>query len=158
LLVLHMFAHGGLLHVAMNAASLLVLSAPLIKHLGRPPISLARYLYLFVGSGISGAVLFLAINADDYSSMLGASGGIFGILGALVRVNPITGTAVAIRSRRTWLLAKLIMREQAALLFLFVLIAFVTGASVSMAWEAHLGGFLFGLLASPIFLQRNVEQ
>jgi membrane associated rhomboid family serine protease len=152
-LFLHMFAHGGLLHVMMNTISLIILSPPLIKHLGRPPICFARYLYLFIGSGLSGAALFLTVHSGEASSMLGASGAIFGLLGALTRIHPSTGARVQILSGRTWALAKIFAREHAAVLLLFGLVTLLTPASGSIAWEAHVGGLLFGLFATPIFLR-----
>ena len=151
-LLLHMAAHGGLLHLLMNAAGLIVLSAPLIASLGRSPIAFARYSYLLIGSGLLGGALFLAVHPTGSSSMLGASGAIFGLLGALTRINPSTGQVVPLKSMRTWLLAKLFVREHAVVLAVFAVITFLTGSSAGIAWEAHLGGLLFGLLAAPLFL------
>lgn len=156
-LLLHMFAHGGLLHVVMNAASLIILSPPLIKHLGRSPICYARYLYLFVGSGLAGAALFLVLHANAATPMLGCSGAIFGLLGALTRAHPSTGTIVSIVSPRTWALVKLFVREHAVLLMVIAAVTILTHASTRIAWEAHLGGLLFGLLAAPLFLVQDHE-
>ncbi len=152
-LLTHMLAHGGLPHVLMNCAVLLILSGPLISRLGDPPVSWLRYLYLFVGSGISGAALFLLLNPGDTSSMLGASGAVFGLLGILARVHPSTGNAVPIRSSRTWLVAKFFVQNHLALFALLALIALLTGGAALLAWEAHLGGLLFGFFAAPVFLK-----
>ena len=157
-LFLHMFAHGGVLHILMNAAGLIMLSAPLIVNLGRSPIAFARYIYLLIGSGLSGGVLFLAIHAHGPSSMLGASGAIFGLLGALTRMHPASGQVVPLRSMRTWLLAKLFVREHAVMLALLALVTFYTGSSAGIAWEAHLGGLLFGLVAAPLFLESSEQR
>jgi len=153
-LVLHLVAHGGWAHVGMNVAALVLLSGPLISRLGAPPLSWARYLYLFVGSGLSGAALFLLFHRDS-ASMLGASGAIFGLLGALARVHPSTGEAVSIRSPRTWSLFKLFAQNHLVLFALLVVVAVLTGRSVLVAWEAHLGGLLFGFFATPLYLPRS---
>lgn len=153
-LVLHIFAHGGLAHVGMNVAALLLLSAPLISRLGTPPISWIRYLYLFAGSGLSGAILFLIIQREA-ATMLGASGAIFGLLGALARVHPLTGEAVPIRSRRTWSLVKVFAQNHLALFALLFVFALLAGTSTLVAWEAHLGGLLFGFFATPLYLPRR---
>lgn len=153
-LVLHLFAHGGWPHVGMNVAALMLLSAPLISRLGAPPLSWARYLYLFLGSGLSGAVLFGILNQDGAASMLGASGAIFGLLGALARVHPSTGETVPIRSSRTWSLVKVFVQNHIALFLLLAVVAVFTGNAALVAWEAHLGGLLFGFFATPLYLPR----
>jgi membrane associated rhomboid family serine protease len=150
-----MFAHGGLAHVLMNAAALLLLSGPLISRLGKPPVSWMRYIYLMLGSGTSGAILFLMLNRGEASSMLGASGAVFGLLGTLARVHPSTGHAVPIRSRRTWLVARLFVQNHLILFALLAVVALLAGGSTLVAWQAHLGGLLFGFFAAPLFLQQS---
>ena len=152
LLVSHMFGHGDLIHVALNVFALLILSPALISRLGTPLIASFRYTYLYLGSGLCGGGLFLLLNRGEPAAMLGASGAIFGVLAALARVHPKTGDAVAIRSRRTWLLAKLFVQNHIMLLVLLALIAFFADSVGGIAWEAHLGGLLFGFFAAPLYL------
>lgn len=156
-LVLHLFAHGSWIHVGMNVAALLLLSAPVISRLGAPPLSWARYLYLYVGSGLAGAALFEIFNLYGNGSMLGASGAIFGLLGALARVHPSTGEAVSMRSPRTWSVIKVFIQNHIALFVLLAVVAIFTGRSALVAWEAHLGGLLFGFFATPLYLPRRAS-
>jgi membrane associated rhomboid family serine protease len=156
-LALHLIAHGGVVHVLMNAAALLFVSGPVISRLGRPPLSWARYLYLFIGSGLSGGLLFLALHVGTAASMLGSSGAIFGILGALARIHPATGTVVSVRSVRTWMVAKLFIQNHALLVALVFALAILTNHPVGFAWEAHLGGMLFGFFAAPLFLPESAD-
>lgn len=153
-ILLHMFVHESLVHLSLNVVALLLLSAPLIAQLGRPPASWVRYLYLFIGSGIGGALTFLALNMNHQVSMLGSSGAIFGLLGAIARIHPLTGMAVSVRSRRTWLVTKFFLQNHFVLLIVAALVAVSTGQITLLAWEAHLGGLLFGFLAAPVFLAR----
>jgi membrane associated rhomboid family serine protease len=150
-IVLHILVHGGWLHAFTNVAALLLISGPLISRLGAPPLSWARYLYIFVGSGVSGAAFFLALNSGP-GSMLGASGAIFGLVGTLARVHPVTGETVEIRSARSWLLVKFFLQNHLLLLLLISVAAFLSGRAVGLAWEAHLGGLLFGYLVGPLYL------
>jgi membrane associated rhomboid family serine protease len=150
---LHMFAHGSLLHVSLNCAALLALSGPLIARLGDPPLSWGRFLYLYFGSGLAGAALFLALNHS--AAMLGASGAIFGVFGALARVHPHSGTLVPVKSHRTWLVAKAFVKEHLLMFGLLALTALLWGKSASIAWQAHLGGLLFGVFAASLFLERE---
>lgn len=154
-LFLHMLAHGGALHVLTNSAALAVLGGPLIAVLGEPPTSWLRFMYIFVCSGVSGAVFFLLLNAGESAVLLGASGAIFGILGALARVHPLTGTVVPIASRRTWLLSKFFVYNHAVLFVIVGIAALLAGQVTALAWEAHLGGLLFGFFAAPLFLERR---
>ena len=154
---LHIFVHGGLLHLLLNLTAFLFLSAPLISRLGRPPLSWARYLYILVGSGLSGGALFLLVNHNSAKSVLGISGAVFGLVAALARVHPATGDLVEVRSQRTWLLVKFFVHNHVALFLLLAIMAVVSGRWVGLAWEAHLGGLLFGFFATPLYLERSSE-
>lgn len=152
---LHMFAHGSLLHVSVNCAALMALGPPLIARLGKWPVSWGRFLYLYFGSGLAGAALFLALN--DSAAMLGASGAIFGIFGALARVHPHSGTLVPVKSRRTWLIAKAFIKEHLMMFALLAIVTILWGKSASIAWQAHLGGLLFGVFAGSFFLEQDLR-
>jgi membrane associated rhomboid family serine protease len=151
-LILHIFAHGGIVHVVLNAAALFVVGPRLIARIGSPPMAYARFLYVFLGSGISGGGAFLLLNSAPQASAIGASGAIFGIIGALARVHPATGVAVSLLSRRSWLLIKMFVRDHLIMLALIFGALIMTGHSAMVAWEAHLGGMLFGLFIAPLFL------
>lgn len=72
------FLHAGIIHLACNMYSLYVVGPQLESFFGK-----LKYLFIFIFSGICGSVLSLAFASDNLVS-LGASGAIFGILGALV--------------------------------------------------------------------------
>lgn len=151
-LTLYLLAHGGTAHVFLNAAALAFLGPTLIARLGSPPVSWARFLYILIGSGISGGLLFVLLSADPRSSAIGASGAIFGLVGALARVDPVGGHVVPLISRRCWLLVKMFFRDHAIIFGLVFLVLALTGGAAMIAWQAHLGGMLFGLLVVPVFL------
>lgn len=151
-LLLHMIAHGGMLHVLMNGAVLILIGGPLHSRLGKVPIAGVRFLYIFIGSGLSGCFLFLAMNAGESVSMLGASGAIFGSLAALARVHPVSGAATSVVSPRTWQLAGFFALNHVGLFAILAVLAFIWGQITFVAWEAHLGGALFGFFLAPLFL------
>ncbi|MEV5237660.1 rhomboid family intramembrane serine protease [Streptomyces cinnamoneus] len=114
------FLHQQAMHIAFNMISLWFLGPPLEAALGR-----ARYLALYLLSGLGGSALTYLLDAPNQPS-LGASGAIFGLLGA---------TAVLMRR------LNYDMRPVIALLVLNLIFTFTWS---NIAWEAHVGGLVIG--------------
>ncbi|MGR8009482.1 rhomboid family intramembrane serine protease [Streptomyces hypolithicus] len=120
-----MFLHQEIWHIAFNMLGLWWLGGPLEAALGR-----ARYLALYVISGLAGSALtYLIADASGFS--LGASGAIFGLLGA---------TAVLMRRM------KYDMRPIFVLLALNLIFTFNPYGNI--AWQAHLGGLVAGVIVA----------
>ncbi|MBB6437322.1 rhomboid family intramembrane serine protease [Streptomyces candidus] len=117
-----MFLHEEIWHIAFNMLGLWWLGGPLEAALGR-----ARFLALYLLSGLAGSALTYAVAAPNQPS-LGASGAIFGLLGA---------TAVLMKRMNYD------MRPVIALLVINLIFTF--GGS-NIAWEAHIGGLVAGAL------------
>lgn len=152
-IVLHIFAHGGLVHIVFNLIGLAALGPAVMERLGPlRPRSLAAFMALFFGSGLSGVGLWLALNPASEIPMLGASGAIFGLLGFLMRqpdpqaapvplFSPMLGRAFA-----EW------FKLHLPLVAIFAIPLLLGGSNFGLAWEAHLGGFLAGMvLCKPIW-------
>ncbi|WP_405890317.1 rhomboid family intramembrane serine protease [Streptomyces sp. NBC_00133] len=126
-----MFLHQAVWHFAFNMLGLWWLGGPLEQALGR-----IRYLALYLLSGLAGSAFTYLLASPDQAS-LGASGAIFGLLGA---------TAVLMRR------LNYDMRPVIALLALNLLFTFTWSG---IAWEAHVGGLIagtaiaFGLVHAP---------
>ena len=71
------FLHGGVLHIGLNMLAVGWLGGPVERHVGH-----LRYLALYVVSGLAGSAG--ALIATPTSLTVGASGAVFGILGALL--------------------------------------------------------------------------
>ncbi len=123
------FLHAGLVHLGVNMAALLSLSRPLVARLGQ-----RRFLVLYALSLLGGGAGFATLGAPD-APMIGASGAVFGLVGAYLALD------VQRRSR-----AGATLRPVArALALLFVLNVVLWWAlHGQLAWETHLGGFLAG--------------
>lgn len=121
------FLHGSLLHLAFNMYVLFVLGPPLERLLGH-----ARFLILFLISGLGGAVASFAFSSVNTVSV-GASGAIFGLMGALV---------VAGRHLKTDITQVLV------LIGINVAIGFI---APGIDWRAHLGGLLTGAAIAFVF-------
>ncbi|MFD5718323.1 MULTISPECIES: rhomboid family intramembrane serine protease [Streptomyces] len=119
-----MFLHepSNFMHIVFNMLSLWWLGGPLEAALGR-----ARYLALYFISGLAGSALCYLLAAPNQPS-LGASGAIFGLFGA---------TAVLMRR------LNYDMRPVIALLVINLIFTF--GWS-GIAWQAHIGGLVAGVV------------
>ncbi|MFJ5849135.1 rhomboid family intramembrane serine protease [Streptomyces sp. NPDC092903] len=122
-LVTSMFLHQEVWHIAFNMLGLWWLGGPLEAALGR-----ARFLALYMLSGLAGSALTYWLAAPNQPS-LGASGAIFGLLGA---------TAVLMRR------LNYNMRPVFALLAINLVITFNPWGGI--AWQAHVGGLVAGTL------------
>ena len=159
--ITHMLVHGSWTHLLINSAWLLAFGAAICRRCGA-----LRYLALAIGSGLAGALTFCAFHAGAEIPMVGASGAISGLMGATMRF-----FFSAINSGRVWQLREepdRIPRMDLATAFtdrrfLTMTIFFVAlnllaiwgvgsmGAAGGIAWEAHLGGYFFGLFAFALF-------
>ncbi|MFF2423729.1 rhomboid family intramembrane serine protease [Streptomyces mirabilis] len=117
-----MFLHGSYIHILFNMLSLWWIGGPLEAALGR-----ARYLTLYFVSGLAGSALSYLLVVPEKAS-LGASGAIFGLFGA---------TAVLMRR------LNYDMRPVIALLVINLIFTF--GWS-NIAWQAHIGGLVGGVV------------
>lgn len=136
-LATHSVLHGGPLHLIMNGAVFLGLGGMLANGLG-----VWRFYALFFGSAIGGALVFGALS-EAVGPLVGASGGIFGFFGALKRWELKWMRATGAPKRR-------LFSTIAVLILVNVMLAFAGPGEGSVAWEAHLGGFVFGWLLAPL--------
>lgn len=122
------FLHGSFLHIAFNMYVLYALGPTLERILGH-----ARYLVLYLVAAIGGGVASYAFS-DMRTVSVGASGAIFGLMGAFV---------VAGRRLRYDITQVLI------LIGINVVIGFV---SSSVDWRAHLGGLVTGAAVAAVMV------
>ncbi len=153
-LISHMFEHGGHWHLFLNATFLLGVTPVVMARFGVGPSGWLRYAVLFLISGLLGAGLYLALHLDSAVPMVGASGAICGVWGAASRIGP-EGEIVPIRSDQVWVQAKAFVKMNLVLFVILFALARMSGGPGGLAWEAHLGGFLFGLFAVPWLAPRR---
>ncbi len=126
------FAHSTsfYLHVALNMYTLFVFGRILERMLGS-----LRFLALYVISAIAGSIGVLLL-APPLTPVVGASGAIFGLMGAFLVIHRHFG-------------------GNAAQLFVLILINIVIGfiPGMNIAWQAHMGGLVAGLVAGLIFVR-----
>jgi len=123
------FLHVEIWHVGFNMLALWILGPQLELAIGR-----ARFLALYLGSALAGSALVYAAS-PEYQATLGASGAIFGLMGALlVLAFKVRGD---VRGVLTWI------GINAAIT--------VVGRGF-ISWQGHLGGFLGGLLIAAVII------
>lgn len=120
------FTHVEILHIGMNMLALWFLGPPLEQALGRARFLAAYGISLLAGSA---SVLWFA---DPNTLTLGASGAIFGLIGALLVLTIKVGGDV-----------------RTVLIWLGINVAY-TFIGSGISWQGHLGGLVGGLAASAI--------
>ena len=126
-LMTSVFTHVEIWHLALNMFALFIFGPALEGIIGR-----ARLLAVYLVSGLASSVLVLFLSSE-YGSTVGASGALFGLLGALLVL------AKKARLNSQWLMQNLVVA---------VVITVVGWRLIS--WQGHLGGFLGGLAAAVI--------
>jgi membrane associated rhomboid family serine protease len=138
-----MFLHGGLLHLLFNMWSLWIFGNNVEEAFGR-----FGYLLLYAASGVVATAGFVWANPDTTVPLVGASGAIAGIMGAYLVLFPrhLVMTLVLIR---------IVAIPAVFFLGLWFASQFLLGGSdAGVAWEAHVAGFLFGMLVAFPFRRR----
>jgi membrane associated rhomboid family serine protease len=118
------FLHGSVIHLALNMYALFLFGPPLEAALGR-----ARFLALYQVSALGGSAASYAV-AGPASPSLGASGAVFGLLGAFFVVN-----------RR-------LRRDSSGLIVLLIINLGFSFLAPNIDWRAHLGGLVTGALCT----------
>ena len=164
--ITYTFLHGGWEHLIVNSVWLLAFGSPIAQRFGA-----GRFLLFYFVCGVAGAFLHILLHSGSEIPVVGASAAISGLMGGAARFvflagGPLgalggrgRGFAAAPRRRASIGAA---LRDRRTLIFVGVWIGlnFLFGATAlsgalgvagQVAWEAHLGGFLMGLLIFGLF-------
>ena len=149
------FLHGGLLHLASNMLYLWIFADNVEDRLGH-----ARFLLLYLASGVAAAVAQILASPHSSVPMVGASGAIAGILGAYLLLFPSARIVTLIPLWFYW--ETLEVPALAFLGFWFLLQWFYGLTSIGqvadvggVAFWAHVGGFLIGMVGVVILRPRR---
>ena len=134
------FLHSGFLHVLFNMITLYSLSRVVIHRVGQ-----FRFLALYILTILGGAIGFWLLT-DTLRPMVGASGALFGIAGALISWDYVDRFTIRVG---LWPVLR-------AVLFLIGLnIALWWAMDGQLAWETHLGGFVTGWIVALLLDPRG---
>jgi membrane associated rhomboid family serine protease len=148
-----MFMHAGWLHLFGNMLYLWIFGDNVEDAMGRP-----KYVVFYLLCGVIATAAQIATNPDSQIPNVGASGAISGILGAYLVLYPK-------RRVRVFLLRAIVYMPAVAVIGLWILLQFFNGVGEitrtpteetgGVAYAAHIGGFLAGVLLVFLFRPRR---
>ncbi len=140
-LVTYQFLHGGWVHLGVNMLSLAAFGAPVERLLG-----VRRFVLFYLSAGIVSGLVHVLLFSDSPDPVIGASGAISGVFGAVLMLMRQVGSLSSILPiAGIWI----------ALNVFFGIFGGTPGAGGEpVAWAAHIGGFVYGLAAIRLFLRR----
>ncbi|GMV43266.1 MAG: rhomboid family intramembrane serine protease [Myxococcales bacterium] len=153
-----MFLHGGWTHVIGNLWMLWIFGDNVEDYLGH-----LRFVVFYLGAGVLAAVVHLVTNWGSTVPTIGASGAIAGVMGAYFVLYPKARVLAVVP---LFVILWPLVVPAVVFIGLWFLLQFLNGASSlvagmdgGVAWWAHIGGFVGGiLLLGPLGLGRTRRQ
>lgn len=147
--------HADWMHVGVNCLWLLVFGTP-VARLGGP----WRFLAVCAAGAVGGSLASLIMHWGENVNLIGASGSVSGLLAASVPI--LYGAA----SPKRYLSPGEMLKSRNALIFMgiWLAITLITGSAnmtagafegLQIAWEAHIGGFILGLVGFYVVMPRD---
>jgi membrane associated rhomboid family serine protease len=148
------FLHGGFFHILANMWTLWIFGDNVEDRMG--PL---RFLAFYLLCGIASGFLHVITNLDSTVPTIGASGAIAGVLGAYLRLYPRARIVTLVPIFIIPFFFQLPAYFYLGFWFLTQLLngSFSVGGreAAGVAWWAHVGGFVTGLVLCPLFLRRS---
>jgi len=152
-----MFMHGGFLHLAFNMLYLWIFGNNIEDKLGH-----VRFIIFYVFCGVIAAYAHALTAPNSHIPMVGASGAVSGILGAYILLFPraMVHTIVILGFFVTTIKipALIVIGFWAIIQLASGLMSTGVHDKGGIAWFAHIGGFLTGLLTIKLWLPRRNKQ
>lgn len=153
-MVSSMFLHGGFMHLGSNMLYLWIFGDNVEDAMGR-----VRFILFYVACGCAAALTQALIDPQSTIPLIGASGGIAGILGAYIMLYPRATVKVFM-----WIIIFVRLINVPAWLVLgfwigsqFLAVPAALAAQGGVAYFAHIGGFVAGMLLVGLFKKPNVR-
>jgi membrane associated rhomboid family serine protease len=142
-LLTSLFLHGSWPHVLMNSVAILAFGSPAARLLGTDARGATVFLAFYLTCGVLAGLGFVAADPGDIAPVVGASGAASGLLGAASRliegrgrIGRMFGTTV-LGMGLAWAIANVVLGVS----------GLTPGAAgISVAWQAHLAGYVAGVL------------
>jgi membrane associated rhomboid family serine protease len=138
-----MFLHGGVLHVAGNMLYLWIFGNNVEDVLGH-----SRFLVFYLLSGLMAAMVQTSVEPTSAIPMIGASGAVSGVLGAYLLLFPWARVKTLIF---IVIFITTVDIPAIALLTIWFFMQLLLSRGQGVAWFAHIGGFMFGIITVKVF-------
>ncbi len=142
-LITVIFVHGGWAHAIFNAVAALAFGPPVARLLGTDLRGVLAFFGFYLVCGVASCLGYAALHLHDPEPVIGASGAVSGLMGAASRLLGGGDRLWPLRSRPVISLG-LGWAAANAVLAVFSVTPFMPDAKI--AWEAHIAGYVFGLL------------
>jgi len=139
-IVTNLFIHGGVWHIFANMITLYFFGSFLCRLIG-----VKKFLLVYFAGGILGNIVFILLPPSPFSIAIGTSGAVFALGGALAVMMPKLRVFVfpIPAPIPLWI----------AVIGGFIILS-IFSPLLGIAWQAHLGGLVLGLVAGYIFRRR----
>jgi len=139
-----MFLHGGIFHVGGNMLYLWIFGNNIEDRLGH-----GRFIFFYLISGVFAAVVQVFYDPSSEVPMIGASGAVSGVLGAYLVIYPYARVKTLLV---IIIFIKIVELPAVLLLTIWFFMQFLYAGVDGIAWYAHIGGFVFGLIVAKLFV------
>jgi membrane associated rhomboid family serine protease len=139
--ITYQFLHGGWMHLVVNMVTLAAFGAPVERVLG-----VRRFILFYLSAGVVAGLVHVLLLSASADPVIGASGAISGVFGAVLMLMRYVGSLTSLLPvAAIWI----------GLNVFFGLFGGMPGSGgEQIAWTAHIGGFVYGLLVIRLFVPR----
>jgi membrane associated rhomboid family serine protease len=144
-----MFMHGSWMHIIGNMVYLLIFADQIEDEMGH-----FRFALFYLICGLAASAAHILADPQSVIPCLGASGAIAGVLGAYLVTHPNNEVRVLVRTHVMHLPAAVVLGFWIVLQFLGQFQS-VKGAASGVAYMAHIGGFVAGVIFVFLFRRKR---
>jgi len=133
------FMHGSLMHLIGNMLFLWIFGNNIEDNLGK-----VKFIIFYLAAGVGASLIHVVFNFNSVVPVIGASGAVSGVMGAYLILYPHAKVRTLV-----FIFIFITFMDIPAYLFLivwFVFQFFYAGSGSGIAWMAHVGGFIIGIL------------
>ena len=145
-----MFIHGGFVHIFGNMLVLFFVGVPFEERVGWK-----NFLLIYLLTGIMGALTHSVLNPDSAIPLVGASGAIFGIMGAFAVSYPRDEVVMPIPVGFFMVLRRIKVIYAVLIFAAFETLIVFLGVQDNTAHFAHLGGLLSGFILAALLIRKK---
>lgn len=141
------FMHGSFFHLIGNMLFLWIFGNNIEDYLGK-----MRFIFFYLACGVGASLIHVLFNFNSMVPVIGASGAVSGVMGAYLVLYPHAKVRTLV-----FLFFIITFVDVPAFVFLivwFVFQFFYAGGQSGIAWLAHVGGFLLGVLLIKMMQRR----